>query len=55
MHGWILMIAPIGYKAQGEVMLSSGGWIGPPLFQLPLSASKAFVRPPGEADVPLED
>lgn len=25
------------------------------LFQMPLSVSKAFVRPPGEADVPLED
>lgn len=53
MHGWMLMIKPIGYQGGGDAEfrmldLSSS-------YQLPLSASKAFDMPPGEAELPLED
>lgn len=49
------MIAPTGYQDTGEGDAEFRRLDLPPSFQLPLSASKAFVRPPGEADVPLGD
>ncbi len=49
------MIAPIGYQGTGGGDAEFKRLDLPLLFQPPLSASKVFVRPPGEADVPLED
>lgn len=54
MHGWMLMIAPIGYQGTGGGDAKFRRLDLPRSFQLPLSASKAFIRPPGEADAPLE-
>ncbi|KAM7390787.1 hypothetical protein PAMA_008805 [Pampus argenteus] len=49
MHGWMLMIAPTGYQGTGEGDAEFRLDL-PPSLQLPLSASKAFIGPPGEAD-----
>lgn len=55
MHGWMLTIAHTGYQGTREGDAEFRRLDLPPLFQTPVSASKAFVRPPREADVSLED